>query len=55
MYPKKVQDPDLIELYTKLIDDEIEKEIFRIVFSENTDEERLDKLIDFLEISNDQD
>lgn len=55
MFLKNIQDPDLLELYSKLIEDDTEKEIFTIIFSENNDEERLDKLIKFLEIFNDQD
>jgi hypothetical protein len=55
MASNKVQDLDLLELFSELIDDETENEIFEIIFSENDEDKMLDKLIDKMEKGDDQD
>ncbi len=50
----KLQDQDLLNLFLEMIDDEIENEIFKIVFYDSDEETRIDNLISFLESRNDQ-
>ena len=55
MASNKVQDQDLLELFSELIGDETANEIFEIIFSENDEDKVLDKLIDTMEAGDDQD
>jgi hypothetical protein len=55
MLPNKVQDQDLLTLFSELINDEAENEIFKIIFSESDEEKVLEKLINHMETGDDQD
>ena len=54
MVPNKIKDSDLLQLFSELIKDEKENEIFKILFFEEDEQKKLEKMIGFLEKSNDQ-
>ena len=55
MAPNKIKDPDLLKLFSDLIKDETENEIFKILFFEEDEQKKLEKMISIFRKSNDQD
>ena len=55
MVSNEKNDPDLLKLFSDLISDEEEKDIFQILFFEEDEQTKLEKMISMLGNSNDQD
>jgi hypothetical protein len=54
MINNRLIDQDLIDLFTGLIQNNTESEILRIIFSDNNEEGVIEKLINYLELEDDQ-
>lgn len=48
-------DQDLLSLFTNLINNDIEKEIFKVSFSIFDEDELIEKLLEIVETNDDQD